>query len=173
MMRQIASIVAKHGKVPAAWEEAARGAGGGIGTQTLLFSWTGQGPGIEAAKAGYDVVMCPAQHVYLDMAHTDSLEDWGAAWAAFVDLEDTIKWTPVPDIDGLDPARIKGVQGEFWGEFTTQDWEMTNLVWPRLLGVAAMAWGAGPRTSGKDLVSLAAAYQTTPIANVLADGDRI
>jgi hexosaminidase len=167
MMRRIAAIVTRHGKRPAAWEEAARGSGGGIGTDTLLFSWTGQGPGIDAAIAGYDVVMCPAQHVYLDMAHTNDPDDWGAAWAAFVDLPDTIDWIPVPKVDGLEPDRIKGVQGEFWGEFTTRDWEMANLVWPRLLGVAAMAWGAGARTSANDLISLAGAYQNTPIATVL------
>ncbi|SHH45660.1 hexosaminidase [Cognatiyoonia sediminum] len=123
---------------PAAWEEAAQGKNGGIGHDAILFSWTGQGPGLEAARAGYDVVMTPAQQVYLDMAHTSDPDDWGASWAAFVDLPDTINWDPVPDADLSD--RIIGVQGTFWSEFTTQDDQIWPMLMPRMLGVAAMCW---------------------------------
>ena len=82
--------------------------------------------------------MTPAQHVYLDMAHTSDPDDWGASWAAFVDLPDTINWDPVPDADLSD--RIIGVQGTFWSEFTTQDDQIWPMLMPRMLGVAAMCW---------------------------------
>ncbi|MCF2870669.1 beta-N-acetylhexosaminidase [Octadecabacter sp. G9-8] len=141
-IEKLAAYTARKGKRPAAWEEAAQGSNGGIGNNATLFSWTGQGPGLDAARAGYDVVMTPAQHVYLDMAHTDDPNDWGASWAAFVDLPDTIAWDPVPD-----PAlvgRIIGVQGAFWSEFTTQDSELWPMIMPRMLGVAMMAWQSDP-----------------------------
>jgi hexosaminidase len=135
---KLAAYASRKGQRPAAWEEAAQGSNDGIGNNAILFSWTGQGPGLEAARAGYDVVMTPAQHVYLDMAHTNDPDDWGASWAAFVDLPDTVTWDPVPD-----PAvakRIIGVQGAFWSEFTTQDAQMWPMLMPRMLGVASMAW---------------------------------
>lgn len=137
-MAKLAAYAVSKGQRPAAWEEAAQGSNGGIGNNAILFSWTGQGPGLDAARAGYDVVMTPAQHVYLDMAHTDDPDDWGASWAAFVDLPDTIAWDPVPD-----PAVAKniiGIQGTFWSEFTTQDSQIWPMLMPRLLGVAMMAW---------------------------------
>ncbi len=135
---KLAAYAVSKGQRPAAWEEAAQGSNGGIGNNAILFSWTGQGPGVDAARAGYDVVMTPAQHVYLDMAHTDDPDDWGASWAAFVDLPDTIAWDPVPDSTVAD--NIIGVQGTFWSEFTTQDNQMWPMLMPRLLGVAMMAW---------------------------------
>ncbi len=135
---KLAAYTAAKGVRPAAWEEAAQGSNGGIGHDAILFSWTGQGPGLEAARAGYDVVMTPAQHVYLDMAHTDDTDDWGASWAAFVDLPDTIAWDPVPDPALAD--RIIGVQGGFWSEFTTRDEQLWPMLMPRMLGVAMMAW---------------------------------
>ena len=135
---KLAAYTAAKGVRPAAWEEAAQGINGGIGHDAILFSWTGQGPGLEAARAGYDVVMTPAQHVYLDMAHTDDTDDWGASWAAFVDLPDTIAWDPVPDPALAD--RIIGVQGSFWSEFTTRDEQLWPMLMPRMLGVAMMAW---------------------------------
>lgn len=141
-MARLAETVVANGQRPAAWEEAAQGANGGIGNGAILFSWTGQGPGLEAARAGYDVVMTPAQHVYLDMAHTDDPDDWGASWAAFVDLDDTVAWEPVPDPELAD--RIVGVQGTFWSEFTTADAQIWPMLMPRMLGVAAMAWEVSP-----------------------------
>lgn len=135
---KLAAYAVGKGQRTAAWEEAAQGCNGGIGNNAILFSWTGQGPGLNAARAGYDVVMTPAQNVYLDMAHTNDPDDWGASWAAFVDLPDTIHWDPVPDPTLAD--RIIGIQGAFWSEFTTQDAQMWPMLMPRMLGVAMMAW---------------------------------
>lgn len=135
---KLAAYAAQKGLRPAAWEEAAQGSNGGIGNDAILFSWTGQGPGLEAARAGYDVVMTPAQHAYFDMAHTGDSDDWGASWAAFVDLPDTVSWDPVPDATLAD--RIIGVQGAFWSEFTTQDAQIWPMLMPRMLGLAMMAW---------------------------------
>ena len=135
---RLAAFTVQQGLRPAAWEEAAQGRGGGIGHNAILFSWTGQEAGLEAARAGYDVVMTPAQHVYMDMAHSGDVDDWGANWAAFVDLADTVSWDPVPDPALSD--RIIGVQGAFWSEFTTQDSQMWPMILPRILGVAAMCW---------------------------------
>lgn len=138
MMDRLAKTVTENGQRVCAWEEAAKGSNGGIGNNAILFSWTGQGPGVDAARRGYDVVMTPAQHVYLDMAHTDDPDDWGASWAAFVSLADTINWNPVPEPDIAD--RIIGVQGTFWSEFTTQDDQLWAMLLPRLAGVAVTAW---------------------------------
>ncbi len=152
---KLASFARARGLRPAAWEEASQGCQGGIGNDAILFSWTGQGPGIEAARAGYDVVMTPAQHVYLDMAHTDDPDDWGASWAAFVDLEDTINWNPVPNETLAE--RIIGVQGAFWSEFTTADTQIWPMLMPRMLGVSAMAWQETPPTP-ETLLALAGVY---------------
>lgn len=162
---RLAAIAVDNGQRPAAWEEAAQGACGGIGHDAILFSWTGQGPGLDAARAGYDVVMTPAQHVYLDMAHTSDRDDWGASWAAFVDLEDTVSWDPVPDPALAD--RIIGVQGAFWSEFTTDDTQMWPMLMPRMLGVSAMAWQTDP-PSGSDIRQLAAFYEVDGNGALLA-----
>lgn len=153
---KLAGIVARNGQRPAAWEEAAQGSNGGIGHGAILFSWTGQGPGLEAARAGYDVVMTPAQHVYLDMAHSADPDDWGASWAAFISLADTIDWDPVPDPALAD--KIIGVQGTFWSEFTTEDNQIWPMLMPRILGVAVKAWQIND-IHADDLARLAVSYR--------------
>jgi hexosaminidase len=158
MMARLGAHLTSRGIRPAAWEEAAKGLNGGIGNGALLFSWTGQGPGVEAARAGYDVIMCPAQNVYLDMAHSSDPEDWGAAWAAFVDLEEVMNWSPVPRDAADIAARVVGVQGTFWGEFTTEDRQLEAMLAPRILGVAVKAWDKTETMTGPQLRELAGHY---------------
>ncbi|MFN3578156.1 MAG: family 20 glycosylhydrolase, partial [Tabrizicola sp.] len=50
MLAKLAADLGRDGIRVAAWEEAAKGCQGGIGNGALLFSWTGQGPGVEAAR---------------------------------------------------------------------------------------------------------------------------
>ena len=154
MMDRLAQIVAKNGQRPCAWEEAAKGSNGGINNNAILFSWTGQGPGVEAAKRGYDIVMTPGQHVYLDMAHTDDPDDWGASWAAFIPLSETINWDPVPDPSIAN--HVIGVQGTFWSEFTTKDDQLWPMLLPRMAGVATIGWQENTTSEG-DFLRLVAA----------------
>ena len=158
MMARLAKSLVAQGIRPAAWEEAAKGGNGGIGHGALLFSWTGQGPGLEAARRGYDVVMCPAQHVYFDMAHSGDRDDWGASWAAFVALEDVVNWRPVPKGAEDIADRIIGVEGCFWSEFTTDDAELEPMLAPRLLGLANKAWDSKDSVDGPALRALAQSY---------------
>lgn len=152
-----AGLVAKGYRV-AAWEEAAKGVQGGIGNGALLFSWTGQGPGVEAARRGHEVVMCPAQNAYFDLAHTDDPDDWGASWAGVVPLEKTVAWDPVPKGAEDIAPRIAGVQGCFWGEFTTEDAQAEGMIAPRILGIATKAWEPAGRTDGPAIRALAGVY---------------
>ena len=151
---RLAQTVVKNGQRPAAWEEAAQGKNGGIGHNAILFSWTGAEPGLAAARAGYNVVMTPAQHVYLDMAHTNDIDDWGANWAGAVSLSDTIAWDVIPPDEPELAKHIIGVQGTFWSEFTTQDAQLWPMLVPRILGVASKGWQSHDITSA-DLHSLA------------------
>ena len=159
VMRKAAGLAGAKNMRPAAWEEAARGAGGGICNDALLFIWQGQAAGVEAARAGYDVVMCPAQNVYFDMAHTSDPADWGASWAAIVALEETINWDPVPAGAQDIADKVVGVQGAFWGEFTQQDHQIEPMLAPRILGLATKAWSQQDALTGPDLKALAGHYR--------------
>ena len=161
---KLAKYTARKGCRPAAWEEAAQGSNGGIGNNAILFSWTGQGPGLDAARAGYDVVMTPAQHVYFDMAHSNDVDDWGASWAAFIGLEDTVAWDPVPDPSLAN--RIIGVQGAFWSEFTTHDADLWPMLMPRMLGSAMMAWQV-EKPEAENLVALSQRFSVNENGRLL------
>jgi len=158
-MQRLAGHLRGMGIRSCAWEEAALGSNGGIGNDALLFSWSGQGPGLDAARRGYQVVMCPGQHAYFDMAHTDRPDDWGASWAGIIGLKDTVNWDPVPADDPELERNILGVEGAFWGEFTTIDTQMEPMLAPRILGLAAKAWSARDGISANSILELAGHYR--------------
>ena len=149
LMHRLAGHIRAAGVTPCAWQEAADGCTGGIGHDAILFSWTGAGPGREAAAKGYRVVMCPAQHTYFDMAHTAEFEDWGANWAANYDLDQSFDWDPIPDTSLTD--RIIGIEGTFWSEFTNAPKEYEAMIAPRILGLATRAWSLPEATTLDDL----------------------
>ncbi len=158
MLNRLATELGQSGIKVAAWEEAAKGCQGGIGNDALLFSWTGQGAGVAAARAGHRVVMTPAQNAYLDMAHTADPQDWGATWAGVIALETTVAWDPVPKGAEDIAPQIAGIQSCFWGEFTTEDWQAEAMIAPRILGIATKAWEPAGQTTGPRLRALAGAY---------------
>ena len=157
-MNKMGHHVSESGARACAWEEAGQGNSGGIKNNALLFSWTSQGPGLDAARDGYDVVMCPGQHAYLDMAHTGNPDDWGASWAAITSLKDTVNWDPVPASEPELAKNIIGVQGTFWSEFTTQDKQMEPMIAPRILGISSKAWSPVDAIDTQNIDELAHAY---------------
>ena len=108
--------------------------------------------------------MTPAQHVYFDMAHSNDVDDWGASWAAFIGLEDTVAWDPVPDPSLAN--RIIGVQGAFWSEFTTHDADLWPMLMPRMLGSAMMAWQV-EKPEAENLVALSQRFSVNENGRLL------
>ena len=141
-MQQAAKILVEAGARPAAWEEAGRGNKGGIGNDALLFSWSGQEPGLKAAREGYEVVMSPAQHVYFDMAQSENPLDRGVSWAAIVSMEDALTWDPVPLDEPELEQNIIGIQGALWSETIIKDRDMDTMLVPRILALSEVSWSS-------------------------------
>ena len=160
LMERLAAHLTKHNITPCAWQEAADGCTGGIKNDAILFSWTGAGPGREAARKGHRVVMCPAQHTYFDMAHSAEPDDWGANWAANYALDAAYAWDPIPDATPDVAANIIGVEGTFWSEFTSDAKDFEAMIAPRIFGLATKGWTPDDGTTLEDLRATATCYAT-------------
>ncbi len=159
-MARLATHLRAAGITPCAWEESALGSNGGIGNDAVIFSWTGQGPVLAAARRGHPVVMCPAQHTYWDMARTSDTADWGANWAANFGLSDTLNWDPVPEDEPSLESAIIGVEGAYWGEFTVRDKDMEAMFAPRILGLSCKGWSERHAVAPLRLKELALGFQS-------------
>ena len=130
---RVSKIVSAKGKKMIGWDEILDG---GLVKSAAVMSWRGMKGGIQAAKMGHEVVMTPAEFVYVDYMQGD------AAFEPHVystlRLKKTYQFDPVPV--GVDPKLIKGGQANIWTEQIYNMRHMRYMVWPRGFAIAEALW---------------------------------
>ncbi|WP_288379873.1 family 20 glycosylhydrolase [uncultured Massilia sp.] len=119
------------------------------------------------ANAGYDVVLSNAANLYFDLAYAKHPQEPGYYWAGFVGMRKAFDFCPLdvgamPDLDpmgrlldggilqalqpldGAGRGRVKGLQGQLWGENARSRARLEYLALPRLIALAERAWAADP-----------------------------
>ena len=154
-INKLSSRVDSKGKKTAAWQEAEEGAYHEKKFDKLLFAWRNLESGYDLARKGYKVVLCPAEHIYFDMAQSQTYSDRGVNWAAIVSLEDTVDWQIIPSDEPELESNIEGIQGHLWSETITQDSHMEAMLCPRIIGLSESAWTPdGSKRKGNELNTL-------------------
>ena len=151
--KRLEQILAKHHKKMIGWNEILNDR---LERTTGIMSWTGTGPGFDAAKKGFPVVMAPGPHCYFDMGYPNGSEEPpGHSWAGQIDMARCYALDPL-DGKGLPPERqsqILGVQACLWAEFITP-WTSKSgwlefktsgehadyKAFPRLCALAEIGW---------------------------------
>jgi hexosaminidase len=129
-------IVKSHNKIMVGWEEIAQG---DIDTMAIAQYWTSDKYPKLAAEKGANVIMSPSKKVYLDMQY-DSLSKLGLHWAAYIEVDDAYNWDPSTEVADLDKTKILGVEAPLWSETIANLDDIEYLLFPRLPGIAEVAW---------------------------------
>ncbi len=143
---------AEHGRAISGWEEII--VDEVVGPETTVYAWQGAEAGLAAARAGYQVVMTPAQHCYLDLAWDPSFHEPGYYWAGTTDLAQVYRFEP---LDGwaeeseATRSRLQGVQACLWSELLDSPEKRTYMLLPRLPAIAERAWSAASVQDTDDL----------------------
>lgn len=129
-------IVRSHGKQMIGWEEIAQG---DLDENVIAQHWNSPKYPVMAAEKGAKVLMSPSKKVYLDMQY-DSTSRIGLHWAAYIEVEDSYNWDPATRVEGVDSRQVVGVEAPLWGETITNMNDIEYLLFPRLPGIAEVAW---------------------------------
>ncbi len=155
-INKLSKRVELNNKKTASWQEAEDGHHHDDKSEKLLFSWQDLESGFNLAREGYKVVLCPAEHIYFDMAQSRNYADRGANWAAVIPFEKVVDWPIIPNSEPELEANIQGIQGHLWCETILKDSEMESMLCPRILGLAESAWSCeSSRREGPELSNLA------------------
>lgn len=130
---RVSKIVSNKGKKMIGWDEILEG---GLVKSAAVMSWRGMKGGIEAAKMGHDVVMTPAEFVYVDYMQGDAAFE--PPVYSSLRLKKTYQFDPVPA--GVDSKLIKGGQANIWTEQIYNMRHMRYMVWPRGFAIAEALW---------------------------------
>ena len=154
-INKLSKRVELNNKKTASWQEAEDGHHQDDKTDKLLFSWQNLESGMNLAREGYKVVLCPAEHIYFDMAQSRNYADRGANWAAVIPFESAVDWQITPETEPELEANIEGIQGHLWSETILKDHEMESMICPRILGLSESAWSSqNNRRNGDELSDL-------------------
>ena len=134
-IKRMQEIVVSHGKIPVGWNEIGEAE---LLPGTIVQQWAGTG-GQHALEQGAKIILSPANKVYLDMKY-DATTPLGLDWAGLISVKDSYDWEPGNFMDGLEESDILGLEAPLWTETVLTMKDIEYMVFPRILGVAELAW---------------------------------
>ncbi|MEJ5964344.1 beta-N-acetylhexosaminidase [Pedobacter immunditicola] len=140
--KRVQRIVESKGKKFIGWDEILDG---DIPSSAAIMAWRGEKYGIEAAKKKHQVVMSPSQYAYLDYMQSDVIAE--PKVYASLRLSKAYEFDPIPA--GVDPAYIKGGQGNLWTEQVFNIRQAEYMTWPRGFAIAESAWSPKEKKNWK------------------------
>jgi hexosaminidase len=134
-IKRMQEIVVSHGKTAIGWNEIGEAE---LLPGTIVQQWVGAG--YQGAKTqGAKIILSPANKVYLDMKY-DASTPLGLDWAGLVSVKDSYNWEPGSYIEGLEESDILGIEAPLWAETVETMKDIEYMAFPRLVGVAELAW---------------------------------
>ncbi len=124
------------GKQLVGWDEILDG---GAPDGATIMAWRSVEKGIEAARSGHSVVMCPMSHCYFD--HYQSLENEPKAIGGHTPLEKVYAFEPIPA--SLPPEltrHVIGAQANVWTEYMPSESHVLYMVIPRMCALSEVLW---------------------------------
>ncbi len=142
---RIQDILAKYGKTPGVWNEAAYG--GGLSKESLVYGWKSAEVCKEVMMKGYRTIFMPQEYFYLDMRQSTYEEGRPISRGAF-DFRKTYSFDFAEK--GFTPeeaALVEGFEAPFWSEIALSHGGDKSIdfieyqTFPRLCALAEQGWG--------------------------------
>ena len=128
-------IVYAHNKIPVGWAEIGEVE---LNPNTIAQHWQGAAYQ-EAKKQGCKIILSPGNKTYLDMKY-DASSPLGLDWAGLVSVKDAYDWEPGSYMDQLEERNILGIEAPIWSETLLTIKDIEFMAFPRLPGLAELAW---------------------------------
>ena len=136
-IQRIDSFLLSHHKRLIGWDEILEG---GLAPNAAIMSWRGEVGGIEAARAGHDVVMTPTDYCYFDYYQAEKDHE-PLAIGGYLPLSRVYGYDPVPKIlTPQETGHILGVQANVWTEYMATPAQVEYMIFPRIAALSEIAW---------------------------------
>jgi len=134
---QLQTFLAAHDRRLIGWDEILEG---GVPANAVVMSWRGAQGGIDAARAGHDVVMAPSPDLYLDHLQSDA-PDESPGRPDVRTVADIYAFQPIPSaMDTQAAAHVLGAQANLWTEHMRTPESVEHAAFPRLDALAEVLW---------------------------------
>jgi hexosaminidase len=134
-IKRFQQIIYSHNKIPIGWAEIGEAE---LDSRTIAQHW--QGAAYQDAKAqGCKIILSPADKTYLDMKY-DASTPLGLDWVGLISVKDSYDWEPGSYMHLLEESDILGIEAPLWTETILTMKDIEFMAFPRLPGLAELAW---------------------------------
>lgn len=137
-INKVQDIVTAHGKQVLGWDDIAIAT---LKPNTVAQYWANVENAKMAVNQGAKILMSPAKKAYIDMQYNKDTK-LGLHWAAYIEVDSAYLWDPATIAPGITKDNVIGVEAPLWTETITNIDEIEYMVFPRLPGIAEIAWTA-------------------------------
>lgn len=136
----------KHGKDIVVWDELLSHWNSDNTVKPVIMAWNSIGKSADAAAKGFNSIITPYSHVYLDFMQVPANQTiidepyyggWGDAHVNTI--EEVYNLNPVSSLSGKEKYCM-GVQGNLWAETLNDNVELEYQLLPRLLALSETGW---------------------------------
>lgn len=148
-IRRVEKILASKGKKLLGWDEILEG---GLSPTASVMSWRGIQGGIDAAKAGHNVVMTPGTPVYFDHYQAEASTE-PMTIGGLNTLQNVYDYEPLPsELTDEQNKFILGAQGNIWTEYIADPSRVEYMAYPRVCALAEVVWSAKSQKNYTDFM---------------------
>ena len=142
-IRRMDAFLHARGRRLIGWDEILEG---GLSPNATVHSWRGEASGIQAAKAGHDVVMAPNIPIYLDYYQSADIKNEPQGIGGCNTLEHVYAYEPIPvALTELEAKHVLGSQTQLWTEYVSTTEHAEYMLFPRLCAFSEVVWSPRDR----------------------------
>ena len=134
---RIQQFLNDHGRKIIGWDEILEG---DLAPGATIMSWRGTRGGIEAAKQGFDVVMSPNSHMYIDHYQSQERDKEPLCIGGYTSVEKTYSYEPYAGMAPGTEEHILGVQANLWTEYIATEEFLEYMLLPRMCALSEVQW---------------------------------
>ena len=134
---RIQQFLNERGRKIIGWDEILEG---DLAAGATVMSWRGTQGGIEAARRGFDVVMTPNSHMYIDYYQSQERDKEPLCIGGLVTVPKLYSYEP---FEGMVPGtedHILGVQANLWTEYIDTPEFLEYMLLPRMCALSEVQW---------------------------------
>ncbi len=148
-IKRVEKIVESKNRRLIGWDEILEG---GLAPGATVMSWRGINGGIEAARAGHDVIMTPTSNCYFDYSQTRT-KGQPPTGGGFLPLKTVYAFEPTPkDLTPEQAKHVLGGQGNIWTEYIPDMKQVELMTYPRACAMAEVTWSPAEGRDFHDFV---------------------
>ena len=149
-IKRMDAFLTQQGRRLVGWDEILEG---GLAPGATVMSWRGTQGGIDAARAGHDVIMAPTSHTYLDYYQSRNTAGEPLAIGGFLPLETVYAFDPIPaELEPQFRQHVLGGQAQLWTEYLKGPKQVEFMAFPRLTAIAEVLWSQPSRRNYRDFL---------------------